>query len=84
MDCARSNALLVFVATGMLTAISGTRQRKPSLNKNTPVYTCVRLHAILPPAPWTVTSITNETPSVLTVSGEMNMPYTVVLKQAHS
>lgn len=64
---------------GMHIAISGTSQRKASLNKHL-VYTCVCMHAVRFPTLRTATSVANETSSVLTVSGELNAAYRVVLR----
>lgn len=69
----------LFIMAGMHIAISGTSQRKASLNKHL-VYTCVCMHAVRFPTLRTATSVANETSSVLTVSGELNAAYRVVLR----
>lgn len=74
----RAHSDIIFIATGTPTAISDTRQRKLCLNKN-PLSS--RVSACTPSTTTTTTAsslhelspvVTNETPSVLTVSGEVN------------
>lgn len=82
ISCAHPNVHLVFVMTGTLTAIRGTRQRNPSQNKTS--FSCVSVCLpSWPPTSWTVT-VANETQSVLTVPGEINTLYAVMLTHRHA
>lgn len=82
---AYSHVRLAFVVTGMLTAIRGTRQRKPRLNKTPRLHVWPSAHHLQLPLKWTV-AVRTETLSVLTVPGEINTLYAVILThtQAHS